>query len=72
MSAPECKCRSEYGGNGASWAQVVLCPLHTQAVELYEIVDSLVSQTEQKVRHGSKCRCLHCRSVRALRKARGL
>jgi hypothetical protein len=72
MSVPICVCRIKYDlADSVFPAKTEYCPLHAQATELFEIVDALVSLTEQTERH-VRCRCLHCRAVRALRKARGI
>lgn len=46
------------------------CQFHEAAKELYEIVEALTCLTEQRERHIQPCRCLHCRAIRALAKAR--
>jgi hypothetical protein len=71
VSVPKCECVVRYHLQNAIAASVQHCPFHAAAAELYEIVDMLVSLTEQTERHRN-CRCIHCRAVRALRKARGV
>jgi hypothetical protein len=68
VSFPKCTCKVKYDLAAKKAAHVEHCAFHQQAGELYEIVDSLVSLTEQK-KHHKRCRCLHCRSVRAIEKA---
>jgi hypothetical protein len=51
-------------------ASVQHCPLHAQAAELFEIAEMLTCGTEQVIHHRA-CRCLHCRAIRAVFKARG-
>lgn len=72
MSVPICKCKVGYDMQKPKLAYVELCAFHRSAGELFEIVDALVSLREQvpAFRHTAKCRCLHCRSIRALAKAR--
>lgn len=72
MSVPLCECKVRYELADAKFpATVEHCALHRQAAELFEIVDGLVNSTEQVVHHQA-CRCLHCRSVRAIYKARAI
>ena len=78
MSVPKCVCTIKYDvSDGKYPAKVigmyvtVMCPLHKQAPELFEIVESFVNGNEQVIHH-SACRCLHCRAIRVLFKVRGL
>lgn len=72
MSVPKCTCAIKYDLKDSVYpAKTILCPLHAQAGELFEIVDALMGQTEQTIHH-SKCHCLACRAAKALFKARGM
>jgi hypothetical protein len=71
MAVPRCDCKVEYDFVDAKFpATVNHCEFHKAAAELFEIVDALAGLTEQVVRHVA-CHCLHCRSIKALAKARG-
>jgi hypothetical protein len=70
MSVPRCDCRIRYQIAEKRPAVVEHCAFHRAAAELFEIVDALVGLTDQRSHHTVTCHCLHCRSVRALAKAR--
>jgi hypothetical protein len=70
LSVPRCLCTIKYDLSDSVFpAKIVRCPLHEATAELFEIAEMLTCGSEQVVHH-SQCRCLHCRAIRAVFKAR--
>lgn len=71
MSTPPCLCKVEYQFADAKFpATVKHCAFHAAAGDLFEVLEAIMGQAEQVVHHRG-CRCLSCRGIKALFKARG-
>lgn len=71
MSIPVCHCRAHVQLNVPEFPVTLEhCEFHKAAGDLYEVLEAIMGQAEQ-VTHHRACRCIACRAIKALFKARG-